>query len=116
MFLRYNDEKRNSNTVLTIVCDGCNKEFDRIQKNNDSLTKKDEYDKDYCTNCWRKKLNNRPEYKKKMSESIRNMYKNNPDIIDKKRKSMKGKNKGETNAMKRPEVAAKSKESRKKYL
>jgi hypothetical protein len=120
MFLEYFMKKEgNSNKRrkgVRIICDKCFKTFERIHRNQLVIENNILYDRDYCNNCWRSILNNRPEYLKNMSKSIIKMYRNKPEIRDKKRKSMMGKNIGILNGMKQEEARKKVSESRKKLF
>jgi hypothetical protein len=116
MFIKYLSETRNSNTKLLFVCDICGTEYTKIQKNLDKTKNNPLYNKDYCNKCWRTKLNNRPSHRANISKSIREWYESDSTLSERKRISMKGKNKGILNAMKRPEVAEKSKTGRKDYI
>jgi hypothetical protein len=116
MIIKWLDEKRNSNTRILFICDVCGKEFERINKNHKKMLSKDFYDKDYCQSCWRKRLNNRQEYKEKMSIVIKKLHENNPEIREKMRQSMIGKNKGNNNGMKKLEAREKVSKSRKKMF
>lgn len=93
-------------------CDSCGFEYERYDYSLKKMKLNPYYDMDYCNKCWRKVLNNRPEYKESMSKAINKMYSDNPEVLDKKSKSMMGKNKGDKNAAKRPEIRKKMSESR----
>jgi len=63
-------------TKISFKCDICNKKYTRFNRDY-LISKKNPYcDKDYCNKCWRKVLNNRPEYKEKMSKDpeLRKLY------------------------------------------
>ena len=107
--IRVGKEKRKGGLYY---CDKCEQKYNRTYKSLKKMELNSCYDKDYCNKCWRKILNNRPEYKQSMSLAINNMYKKNPEILDKKSKSMIGKNLGYKNAAKRPEIRKKMSESR----
>jgi hypothetical protein len=72
-------------------------------------------DFDYCTKCWRKILNNRSEFRQKLSSSCK-ISSNREDVKEKIRKSLLGKNAGDRNGMKKPESRKKASESRKKIM
>ena len=118
MILKYftNSNGINTKTKILFRCDKCDKEYTRV--NRDYLVSKNNpcYDMDYCTKCWRKVLNNRPEYKANMSKAINKMYRDKPYIRDKKRKSMMGKNVGDSNGVKQLDARKKVSKTRKKMF
>jgi len=106
----------NTKTMIRFKCDQCGMEYDIVNRNYLKMKKNPYYLKDYCNKCWRKVLNNRTEYKNSMSKAINKMYSDRPEIRDKKRKSMMGKNVGMLNGMKREEARKKASKSRKKLF
>ena len=118
MFVRYLDEKNNSNTFMEFVCDECKEVFTRIMKNQTKILLNPYYDKDYCNRCWRKVLNLRPEYRKNMAQAILKRNKNNPDIYVRQAATMRKvkANCGDKNGMKQPEARKKVSEARKKMF
>lgn len=71
---------------------------------------------DECHKCWGGMYRNTYSYKKNLSESLKKMYLNNPKVLEKKRQSMLGKNKGSANGMTKPEAKAKLSVTRKKMF
>ena len=106
----------NTKTQIEFKCDQCKAKYSMVNRNYLSMKSSPYYIKDYCSKCWRKVLNNRPEYKKNMSKAINKMYADRPEIRDKKRKSMMGKNAGDSNGMKQKEARMKVSKTRKKMF
>lgn len=94
---------------ILFQCDNCGCEY--MRKNRSYIKSKEHplYDKDYCRKCWQSILNKQPEYRKKMSESLKKMRKDNPDLTNRMVNTFKERkcNQGDKNAMKRPEVRKK---------
>lgn len=109
MFLRYENlssrtGKINTKTMRIYECDKCGAEDRRNHFDYLRMCKKPLFDKEYCRRCWRKMLNNRPEYKAKMSKAIQKMLIDDPDWKRRNSESKKGKiNLGSKNGMARPE-------------
>ena len=100
-----------------IECIGCGETFFRDKYLYNKMNKKDiDYNGNHCKKCVDGVVSKRPDVIRKRTESIKNMYKNNPEILEKKRQSMKGKNVGDLNGMKRPEVQKKVSDTRKKMF
>ena len=105
-------------TNLIFKCDMCEVEFSRNLKSVNRMKKNRIYDKDYCKICCRKMLNNREEYKKNMSNVIKKLHLDHPEIGIKISNSMKtsGANVGDKNGMKKKEAREKVSIARKKML
>jgi len=118
MFIRYLGKKINGNTYGLYVCEVCNLEYRRINKNLRKMEKNPYYDSDYCPKCWRKILNNRPEYKNNMSKAIQKAYELDPSIGNRISKSLIANkvNVGDKNGMKQLEARKKVSEARKRMF
>ena len=103
---------------LEIQCDECKKMFIRPALFNQGMKDRGLSEKDLCSRCWRMILNNRPEYKRKMSFSLKNAYIAHPERLQKKSESMKRShaNVGEKNGMKKLEPRKRVSEARKIFL
>jgi hypothetical protein len=96
-------------TIIECICDKCGKEYKRLNYNHQKMKKNALCDGDYCCKCWTGILNSRKEYREKMSYSLKEMRKNNPNLsvtISETSKS-RGINAGNKNGMKRAESKAK---------
>lgn len=110
MFLRYENlskrtGKYNTNSFYVFECDRCSAEYKRLWKYQRNFIKKPLYDQDYCGNCWRWKLNNRPEYKANMSKALKKVA-TNPEWRANMSRACMGINKGAKNGMAKPENSA----------
>lgn len=99
---------------IEFQCDECGCNYIRI--NSTYLRMKDNplYTQDYCKKCWQILRNKQPEYRKKMSNSLREMRAKNPGLADKISETSKKRriNAGAKNAMKRLEVRERVSRSR----
>jgi len=100
-----------SNSTVLLVCDECSCDFTRVNKSQIRMEAKPLYVKDYCPKCWRKVLNSRPDYKKSMSVSIKEKYKD-PAWAAMQKASKIGINQGEKNGMKQIEARQKVSKAR----
>lgn len=104
--------KKHYRTYLRISCP-CGEIHEREKRNYLKIKKNPLFVDDYCNKCWRSILNSTAEYKKKMSESITALH-SSATGVELRRKisaSLKGKNCGDKNAAKRPEVRRKISET-----
>jgi hypothetical protein len=116
MIIKYLDEKKNTNTDILFKCDECGNEFIRKTKSHKKVIENTLYCKDFCQRCWRIVLNNRKEYKEKMSQSLKKRF-SDPKEREKISKSSKGKiNLGDKNGMKQLEARKKVSNTRKEML
>ena len=102
MILKYSNLKYNTKTYIYIICDKCGVEQRRFLKSYIKLQQHTAWNMDYCKKCWDKVRQNTPEFKLKMSNSIKNMISNNPEWKEKIKKSNTGKHTGENNAINKP--------------
>ena len=70
MLIEYLSEKINTKTNISFKCDECGINYIRNNKSYMKMKSNVYYDKDYCSKCWRKILNNRPEYRKNMTKVL----------------------------------------------
>lgn len=101
---------------VKLKCDICGREHERPKYGYLKLLENEKYDKDQCKSCWEKYIHSKESYRINMSKSITRMYKNNPDISEKKRISMLGKNSGISNGMKQKTAREKVSIARKKMF
>lgn len=118
MIIEYLSLKINTKTDIKFKCDRCGNIYVRNNKSYIKMQKNKYYDKDYCLHCWRKILNNRPEYKKNMSFAVREAHEKDPFIRDRISKALieSGANKGDKNGMKQLEARQKVSKARKKMF
>jgi hypothetical protein len=103
----------NTKTTCLVSCDSCNIEFNRRYKTRIKHLKNKEIAGDFCSGCFQKL----PEARKKMSKSIREMKKRNPDWAAKISRTSKGKiNLGDKNGMKQKEARKKVSIARKEMF
>ena len=95
-------------------CDDCSSEFTRRKTYDDKVRKNPLYDRDYCRKCWQALRNRQPQYRKNMSESLKKMRQEHPELAQRISATSKKLriNAGNKNAMKRSEVVEKMKISR----
>lgn len=117
MIKGYSNEKYNTSTTIFLACDTCNADFKKPNyRYYVNIEKPKHPEKDYCNSCWRSILNNRKEYKDKMSRSLKNTYINDPTLKTRISESCKGINKGDKNGMKSEAARKKASISRKKLM
>ena len=119
MLLKYSDQKFNKRTKIYLICDSCNVEFIKPSYTDYINKEKPKHpNEDLCNKCWRKFLNNRVEYKEKMSKSLKETHEKNPNIRKKISKTMKDNqiNVGEKNGMKNIEARLKVSKYRKELF
>lgn len=96
------------NKMVRLVCDKCSNEHTRDAKHYAKMKVKfPEFNMDYCNTCWIPILNNRPQRLENMRQGLINAYNNKPELREKMSNIVKGRNTGDNNPMKRPEVRAK---------
>lgn len=111
----YTKETRKS-TLIKLVCDTCNVHHEKFLKNYEKICSNKLYVGDYCNSCWRKILNNRPEYKLAMKEAM-SVVCQNDDWRKKNSLSKKGIiNIGNNNGMKSVAARKKASETRKRMF
>jgi len=103
---------------IEFKCDECSCEYIRINSSYLKMKENPLYTKDYCKRCWQSLRNKQPEYRLKMSESLKEMRKNNPYLAKRISKTSKARkiNAGDKNAMKRKDVRKRMSETRKKRI
>lgn len=107
------EEFRRENTnekMVRLQCDQCSKIHERTCKHYRKIKQKYStlFVKDYCNECWRPILANRPEYKQSLSAGVnRALAERGEEIRAKISAAGKGKKMGNDNPMRRPEVRAK---------
>lgn len=118
MIIQYSDDKFNTKTYIIYECDKCGTVNNRRMTTHNNLVKNNKlFDKDYCNKCWRGILNNRPEFKKKLSIAINKMMINNPDFGNNISKATKGIiNLGNKNGMKYEYAKKKVSDTRKAMM
>lgn len=115
MLIRYLDEKKNTKTFIEFICDVCEEKYTRITRSYTNMQKNSLYDQDYCVKCWRKRINNSPQYKINMSKAIQKMLIENPDFGQNVSRGLRksGANIGDKNGMKQLEARQKVSRARK---
>ncbi len=100
---------------LLVKCDECGLEWENMKRYYDTKSKNPLWDKDRCNSCWRKVLNNRPEYKANMSKRLKQKHQDDPMIKERISKTMKERqvNVGDKNGMKKFDVRQRVSKSRK---
>lgn len=103
---------------IEFQCDECDCKY--MRRNCYYLKMKENplYTQDYCKQCWQSLRNKQPEYKDKMSSSLKEMRKNNPDLTDRIVKTFKKRkcNQGDKNGMKVIETRNKMSKTRRERL
>lgn len=100
---------------VDIKCDQCSIEHSRQAKHYKKMKSHSLWDRDYCNSCWRPKIYGTPEYLSKMRAGVKRAYEN-PELIKRMSEIVKGRNAGDNNPMKRPDVQKKVSETRKKLF
>lgn len=96
--------------MIRLECEKCQSIHERTLKHYNNMKKKygDLFNDDYCNSCWRPILSNRPEYKKSLSDGVKQaLYERGDEIKNKISKACKGTKMGDENPMRRAEVRAK---------
>jgi len=102
---------------LKLTCDNCNKIHSRLKSHYIKMMKNEWFNKDYCNICWRPILSSRPGIKEKVMQGVRTAYATRGNEIRKKMsEKLKGKNLGNKNGMKRPEIREKVSKTRSKLM
>lgn len=103
---------------IEFQCDECKCKY--VRRNSTYLKMKENplYTQDYCKKCWQALRNKQPEYRERMSNSLKAMRKDNPGLADKISETSKKRriNAGDKNAMKRPDVRKKMSKSRRERM
>lgn len=127
MFIKYGEKfyswtsKKNGKVTTTrtkmvyLECDKCHKEHVRVYQHFQKMKKNKLFDKDYCNLCWQRIQNQQPDRIAKMRASVLRAYQD-PTVKQRLSMAMKGVNKGDKNAMKRPEVRKAVSQTRTKLL
>lgn len=119
MLIRYEKLKKDgtlgTKSLRVFSCIQCNRISSRGIKSHESLMKNPQFREDTCKWCWRKYLNNRPEYKQKMSQTLKEIA-SNPAWRQKISNGCKGINLGDKNGMKKEYARKKVSATRKKML
>lgn len=106
----YREQRSDRNAkMIELSCDTCDEVHSRTLKHYKKMKKNNLFDLDYCNKCWRTILNNRPEYRKKLSESAKLLsanseYRNKMSDSMKLRMELTGYPLGDLNPMKRKDV------------
>jgi hypothetical protein len=118
MIIKYSDEKKNSKTRVIFICDNCNCEDDRNMNSHlKMLSENIDFDKDYCKKCWTSIRQKTDNAKLRMSKSIKEMIKRDPDWKVRNSISKKGIiNIGDSNGMKNEEAKLKVSTTRKELM
>lgn len=101
--------------MIQLQCDNCQKDHFRVNKHYLKMKQNTLFDKDYCNLCWQRLQNQQPSRIAKMRDGVIKAYQN-PEVRQRLSTAMKGVNKGEKNAMKRPEVRQAVSQTRSKLM
>lgn len=114
---RFGRDIKTQEKMVELKCDACGEIHTRLLAHYKKMKKKFvEFDKDYCNKCWVPILNNRPERLKRMKDGLMAAYNNRPELREKMSNIVKGRNAGDNNPMRRPEVRQKVSITRTKLM
>lgn len=101
--------------MITLTCDTCTTQHVRNYKHYDKMKTNIAFDKDYCNKCWIKICNADPGKRQKNRDAQLKRYEDPAERL-KTSIACKGKNAGNTNAMKRPDIREKVSRTRTRLM